>query len=64
MLRIELDDVSRPAVVALLAEHLRNMHELSPSDQVFAFDARKLKATDVSFWTAHGMANCCWAAQP
>jgi putative acetyltransferase len=52
MLRIELDDLSRPSVAALLAEHLRNMHELSPPDQVFAFDARKLKATDVSFWTA------------
>ena len=52
MLRIELDDLSRPAVAALLAEHLRNMHELSPPDQVFAFDASKLKAPDVSFWTA------------
>jgi putative acetyltransferase len=52
MLRIELDDLSRPSVIALLAEHLRNMHELSPPDQVFAFDASKLKAPDVSFWTA------------
>jgi putative acetyltransferase len=51
-LRIELDDLSRLPVIALLAEHLRNMHELSPSDQVFAFDASKLKAPDVSFWTA------------
>ena len=52
MLRIELDDLSRPSVIALLAEHLRNMRELSPPDQVFAFDAGKLKAPDVSFWTA------------
>jgi putative acetyltransferase len=52
MLRIELDDLSRPSVVSLLAEHLRNMHELSPPDQVFALDASKLKAPDVSFWTA------------
>ncbi len=52
MLRIELDDLSRSSVIALLAEHLRNMHELSPPDQVFAFDADKLKAPDVSFWTA------------
>ena len=51
MLRIELDDLSRPSVIALLAEHLRNMYELSPADQVFAFDASKLKAPDVSFWT-------------
>jgi putative acetyltransferase len=52
MLRIELDDPSRPAVLGLLEEHMRNMYELSPPDQVFAFDATKLKAPDVSFWTA------------
>lgn len=52
MLRIELDDLSRPSVVALLAEHLRNMYELSPPDQVFAFDLNRLKAPGVSFWTA------------
>lgn len=52
MLRIELDDLSRPAVLALLEEHVRNMYELSPPDKVFAFDASKLKAPDVSFWTA------------
>ena len=52
MLRIERDDLSRPQVLALLEEHLRNMHELSPPDKVFAFDANKLKAPDVTFWTA------------
>lgn len=52
MLHIELDDLSRPEVIALLEEHLRNMHELSPPDQVFAFDASRLKAPNISFWTA------------
>jgi len=52
MLRVERDDLSRPQVLALLEEHLRNMYELSPPDKVFAFDANKLKATDVTFWTA------------
>ncbi len=52
MLQIELDDLSRPTVIALLEQHLRSMVELSPPDQVFAFDAGKLKAPDVSFWTA------------
>ena len=51
-MRIELDDVSRLEVVALLEEHLRNMYELSAPDQVFAFDASKLRAPDVSLWTA------------
>ena len=52
MLRIERDDLSRPQVLELLEEHLRNMFELSPPDKVFAFDANKLKAPDVTFWTA------------
>lgn len=52
MLRIELDDLSRPDVLALLEEHLKNMYEVSPPDQVFAFDASKLKSPDISLWTA------------
>jgi putative acetyltransferase len=49
---IEIDDVSRPPVLALLDEHLRNMHEVTPANQVFAFDANKLRAPGVTFWTA------------
>ena len=51
-MRIEIDVVTRPAVLALLEEHLANMHALTPADQVFAFDATKLRAPDVTFWTA------------
>lgn len=50
-MRIELDDVSRPQVLELLEEHLRNMYELSPPEKVFAFDASKLRAPGISFWT-------------
>ena len=49
---IEIDDVSRPQVIALLEEHLRNMYELSPPDKVFAFDASRLRAPGIKFWTA------------
>jgi len=51
-MRIEIDDVSRPEVLALLAEHLQNMYALSPPEEVFAFDASKLRAPGVVFWTA------------
>lgn len=51
-MRIEIDDVSRPQVLALLDEHLRNMREITPPDQVFAFDAQQLKGPGVIFWTA------------
>jgi putative acetyltransferase len=50
-MHIELDDVTRAQVLALLDEHMRNMHELSPPEQVFAFDASRLRAPDVTVWT-------------
>ncbi|MGH8689118.1 MAG: GNAT family N-acetyltransferase [Burkholderiales bacterium] len=50
--RIELDDLSRPEVLALLEEHLRNMHELSPPGTVFALDAGRLRDPSIAFWTA------------
>ncbi len=50
-MRIELDDLSRPPVHALLREHLNHMHELSPADKVFALDLSKLKAPGISLWT-------------
>ena len=51
-MRIEVDDVTRPQVLALLEEHLANMHELTPPEHVFAFDASKLRAPGVVLWTA------------
>ena len=51
-MRIEVDDLTRAPVLGLIEEHLRNMHELSPPDTVFAFDAGKLRSPDVTFWTA------------
>jgi len=51
VMRIELDDVSRPAVIALVEYHLRSMHEISPPDSVFALDLSGLKHPSVTFWT-------------
>lgn len=50
-MRIELDDISRPEVVALIEYHLRSMHEISPPDSVFALDLSGLKHPSVTFWT-------------
>ncbi|MEQ1588483.1 MAG: GNAT family N-acetyltransferase [Cyclobacteriaceae bacterium] len=50
-MRIELDDLSRAQVQALLREHLSNMYELSPPENVFALDLTRLRAPDVTFWT-------------
>jgi putative acetyltransferase len=51
-MRIEIDDISRPQVLALIEEHLRNMYEITPPEHVFAFDASKLRQPGVVFWTA------------
>ena len=51
-MRIEIDDPSADDVKALLEEHLRNMHELSPPESVHALDVSRLKGRDITFWTA------------
>ena len=51
-MRIEIDDLTRPQVHALLQEHLDHMHTLSPPESVHALDLSKLRAPDITFWTA------------
>lgn len=50
-MHIKIDDLSHLQVHRLLEEHLANMHELSPPEQVFALDLNKLRAPDITFWT-------------
>jgi len=51
MMRIEVDDITRPAVVALVEYHLRAMHEISPPESVFALDLSGLRQPGVTVWT-------------
>ncbi len=51
-MRIEIDDLTRPEVLALLDEHLASMYELSPPESVHALDVCKLRVPEVTFWTA------------
>ena len=51
-MKIEIDDLSRAEVLALLDEHLQNMHELSPPESVHALDLDKLRQPDITFWSA------------
>ena len=50
-MRLNVDDLSSPLVHALLEEHLSNMYELSPPEQVFALDLNELRSPDITFWT-------------
>jgi putative acetyltransferase len=51
-MRIELDDLSRPQVHALLREHLQGMHALSPPQSVHALDIESLRSPEIAFWSA------------
>jgi len=49
---IQVDDLSGAEIRALLEEHLRNMHELSPPESVHALDLAELRQPEITFWTA------------
>lgn len=51
-MKIEIDDLSRPEIHALLEEHLRSMHALSPPESVHALDLTSLRQPDITFWSA------------
>ncbi len=51
-MRIVLDDLTHPKVLALLQSHLDGMHATSPPEHVHALDISGLKAPEVSFWAA------------
>jgi putative acetyltransferase len=48
---IEIDDLSRAPVRALLAEHLADMHATSPPESVHALDHAALADPAVTVWT-------------
>lgn len=50
-MHIRQDDLSGPAIIELLEEHLSNMYQWSPPESVHALDLAALKAPEVSFWT-------------
>jgi putative acetyltransferase len=51
-MNIEIDDLTRPEIHALLEEHIRNMYEVSPPESVHALDLAKLRKPEITFWTA------------
>ncbi|MFW8648953.1 GNAT family N-acetyltransferase [Vibrio diabolicus] len=50
-MRIEIDNLERPQVLALLEEHLHDMYATSPPESVHALDVSKLKLPSITFWT-------------
>lgn len=50
-LRFVVDDLSGAPIRALIARHLRGMHDSSPPESVHAFDVDQLRQPGVTFWS-------------
>src|SRR5215471_21064767 len=48
---IRIDDLRGPEIAALLQEHLRDMHRVSPPESVHALDLESLRQPDITVWT-------------
>lgn len=51
-MQIRTDDLAGPEIRALLAEHLCNMHQISPPESVHALDVSGLLQPEITFWSA------------
>ena len=51
-MKIQPDDLTHPAIHALLNEHLQSMYALSPPESVHALDLEKLRKPEITFWSA------------
>src|SRR5690242_6237772 len=51
-MKIKIVDLDHPAIYALINEHLQNMYQLSPPENVHALNLEKLRAPEITFWTA------------
>ncbi len=50
-LRIAVDNLEGPEIIALLQEHLAEMRRISPPESVHALDLAGLRNPDITFWT-------------
>jgi putative acetyltransferase len=60
-LRFELDDLTHPAIVTLLEEHLQDMYAVSPAESVHALDLDGLRGPGMAFfsaWEGESLAGC------
>jgi putative acetyltransferase len=50
-MHIKIDDLTGPAIAALLREHLANMAENSPRESIHALNIEQLRQSDITFWS-------------
>lgn len=51
-MQFRLDDVTHPAVIALLEEHVADMYATSPAESVHTLDLGTLRGDGIEVWTA------------
>ena len=51
-IEINVDDLRGPEIAALLQRHLDHMYRVTPAGSVYALDLEKLRAPNITFWTA------------
>jgi putative acetyltransferase len=51
-MEIREDDLTGQQIIALLREHLENMHEITPPGSVHALDLERLRSPNITFWAA------------
>jgi putative acetyltransferase len=51
-MQIRTDDLTHPAIIQLLREHLQNMTLHSPPESIHALDLDALRQPDITFWSA------------
>ena len=51
-MQIKKDPLKSPEIIELLQEHLNNMLDITPAGSVHALDLDKLRAPEISFWSA------------
>ncbi|GAA0382103.1 GNAT family N-acetyltransferase [Bacillus horti] len=49
-MEIKKDDLSSPAIISLIGEHVQSMHEHSPPESIHALDLQALKKPEITFW--------------
>ncbi|ATL68920.1 GNAT family N-acetyltransferase [Nocardia terpenica] len=60
-MRIVVDELTGPEVIALLGEHLGDMYATSPAESVHALDLTALRKPEITFWSiweADALAGC------
>lgn len=50
-MHIRTDDLTGPAIIGLLREHLQGMAQLSPPESIHALGLEALRRPEITFWT-------------